>query len=954
MKTSVRQKIFLLSFIILTVNGILGYAVYKSNKNLSESRQWIWHTGQVINQAEKILSIAGDIETSSRGFVITNNSVFLEPFQVAQKASFINIEQLRKLTIDNAAQQQRVFSLRFYMQKRLDFSSKMIDIRSMRGLASAIAYTSTLQGKHYTDSIRQITDAIQQEENVLLKQRTQTYTHNIKVFNQFLMIVVVLIIGSTILLLIIARKYLLQSKEKEKRAAELIIANEELLFQNDEKEKRAAELEIANEELLFQNKEKEKRALELSIANVELSFQNEEKQLRAAELLIANKELLFQNEEKENRAGELVIANNELLFQNNEKEKRALELDRANHEKEITEHQREFDRNNLNALINNTSDLMWSVDKQFNLITSNEPFNAFVSLLSGKKIVKGGSVLSDGFPPEQLIQYKNFYKRAFAGESFTEILYNARPVEIWSEISYCPIRKGNEVIGTACHSRNITEKIKADRLLNKSEAFNRGVLNSLSSHIAVINNNGNIIAVNEAWTRFAVENGQTTLSRTALGSNYFNACEYSAMNGDEVAAEAIHGIKDVMDGEKSIFYLEYPCHSADKQRWFGMRAMKFESDELMIVVSHYDITERKLAEKYLFQSESRLKEAQTVAHIGNFEIDMVHYSEVWSDQMYKILGVEKDLEPTKELFSSFIHPDDLDPSRAAFRSLQNGSMDYRVIRKDGVLRYVNSEWRFEFDENNKPTRLYGILQDITERKLADLERLKMVNDLMLRNKDLEQFAYIISHNLRAPVANIIGASEALNDTDLSNFDREMLSKGINISIMRLDDVVQDLNLILQVKGEIDESKEIVLFSDLVDDIKISIANLIEGHDIKIQYDFSVINEFLTLKPYLYSIFYNLISNSVKYRNPLIPCIIEIKSRLMKNKLELIFTDNGIGIDLEKKGDQVFGLYKRFHSGIEGKGMGLYMVKTQVETMGGKIGIQSIVDEGTEFKVEFQI
>jgi PAS domain S-box-containing protein len=933
MKTSVRQKIFLLSFIILAVNGILGYAVYKSNKNLNESRQWIWHSGQVINQSEKILSIAGDIETSSRGFVITNDGVFLEPFQAAKKASFINIEQLRKLTIDNAAQQQRIFFLRFYMQKRLDFSSKMIDIRSTRGLASAIAYTSTLQGKHYTDSIRQITDAIQQDENVLLKQRTQAYTYNIKVFNQFLMVVVVLIICSTILLLIIARKYLLQNKEKEKRAAEL---------------------EIANEELLFQNKEKEKRALELSIANVELSFQNEEKQLRAAELLIANKELLFQNEEKENRAGELAIANNELSFQNNEKEKRASELDRANHEKEITEHQREFDRNNLNALINNTSDLMWSVDKQFNLITSNEPFNEFVSLLSGEKIIKGGSVLSDGFPPEQLIQYKNFYKRAFAGESFTEILYNARPVEIWSEISYCPIRKGNEVMGTACHSRNITEKLKAGRLLNKSEAFNRGVLNSLSSHIAVINEDGKIIAVNEAWSRFAMENGPTTLSRTALGSNYFNACEYSATNGDEVAQEALHGIKDVMDGEKSIFYLEYPCHSADKQRWFGMRAMKFESDELMIVVSHYDITERKLAEKYLFQSESRLKEAQTVAHIGNFEIDMVHYSEVWSDQMYKILGVEKSLEPTKELFSSFIHPDDLDPGRAAFRSLQNGSMDYRVIRKDGVLRYVNSEWRFEFDENNKPTRLYGILQDITERKLAELERLKMVNDLMLRNKDLEQFAYIISHNLRAPVANIIGASEALNDTDLSNADREMLSKGINISIMRLDDVVQDLNHILQVKGEIDESKEIVLFSDLVDDIKISIANLIEGHDIKIKYDFSVINEFLTLKPYLYSIFYNLITNSVKYRRPLIPCIIEIKSRLVKNKLELIFTDNGIGIDLEKKGDQVFGLYKRFHAGIEGKGMGLYMVKTQVETMGGKISIQSVVDEGSEFQIEFQI
>jgi signal transduction histidine kinase len=123
-----------------------------------------------------------------------------------------------------------------------------------------------------------------------------------------------------------------QNEEKEKRAAELGIANEELLFQNEEKEKRAAELGIANKELAFQNDEKEKRAAELSIANKELAFQNEEKEKRAAELIIANKELAFQNEEKEKRAAELIIANKELAFQNEEKEKRAAELIIANKE----------------------------------------------------------------------------------------------------------------------------------------------------------------------------------------------------------------------------------------------------------------------------------------------------------------------------------------------------------------------------------------------------------------------------------------------------------------------------------------------------------------------------------------------------------------------------------------------------------------------------------------------
>jgi signal transduction histidine kinase len=127
--------------------------------------------------------------------------------------------------------------------------------------------------------------------------------------------------------LIVANKVIaFQNEEKAERAAELIVANRELVFQNEEKDKRAAELLIANKELAFQNEEKDKRAAELLIANKELAFQSEEKDKRAAELIVANKELAFQNEEKDKRAAELIVANKELAFQNEEKDKRAAEL----------------------------------------------------------------------------------------------------------------------------------------------------------------------------------------------------------------------------------------------------------------------------------------------------------------------------------------------------------------------------------------------------------------------------------------------------------------------------------------------------------------------------------------------------------------------------------------------------------------------------------------------------
>jgi signal transduction histidine kinase len=266
-------------------------------------------------------------------------------------------------------------------------------------------------------------------------------------------------------------------------------------------------------------------------------------------------------------------------------------------------------------------------------------------------------------------------------------------------------------------------------------------------------------------------------------------------------------------------------------------------------------------------------------------------------------------------------------------------------KRAAELTIANKELSFQNKEKEKRA---------AELKLAEIARIKMVNELILRNSDLEQFAYIISHNLRAPVANIIGASSALNDMGLSTEDKDTLSRGINISVMKLDEVVKDLNHILQVKGEINEIKEMVCFSEMVDDIKISINNLIDKEEIEIKYDFTEANEFFTLKGYLYSIFFNLISNSVKYRRPEINSVIEISSCLQKNKLELIFTDNGMGIDLEKNGNQIFGLYKRFHLNIEGKGMGLFMVKTQVETLGGKINIKSTENKGTEFIIDFEI
>ena len=127
--------------------------------------------------------------------------------------------------------------------------------------------------------------------------------------------------------------------------------------------------------------------------------------------------------------------------------------------------QKEFEHNNLHALINNTADLIWSVDREYRLITYNKAFDRMVRVLTGSIPLQGSSVLMEGVGTETLQRYGGYYRRAFAGETFTETEHLTTPVESWLEISFSPIRRESEIIGTACFSRDITARKKTEEAL---------------------------------------------------------------------------------------------------------------------------------------------------------------------------------------------------------------------------------------------------------------------------------------------------------------------------------------------------------------------------------------------------------------------------------------------------------------------------------------------------------
>ena len=274
------------------------------------------------------------------------------------------------------------------------------------------------------------------------------------------------------------------------------------------------------------------------------------------------------------------------------------------------------------------------------------------------------------------------------------------------------------------------------------------------------------------------------------------------------------------------------------------------------------------------------------------------------------------------------------------------SFEYKLAEDDGDI------WMEATISPLGDQSVFWISRNITARKFAELEHCRISQDLVQKIKDLEQFAYIVSHNLRAPVANILGITNALHAMQLNAEKREQLKLDQLTCVKRLDEVIKDLNYILQIKSEVTEQKETVHFSQLVASVQQCIDYLIRKENVVFITDFSGVDEIKTFKSYLYSIFFNLISNSIKYRQPHVKPVIEIAAVKTNGKIKLIFKDNGLGIDLSKNQQQVFGLYKRFHTHTDGKGVGLYMTKTQVETLGGKISVASAENCGTTFTIEF--
>lgn len=234
---------------------------------------------------------------------------------------------------------------------------------------------------------------------------------------------------------------------------------------------------------------------------------------------------------------------------------------------------------------------------------------------------------------------------------------------------------------------------------------------------------------------------------------------------------------------------------------------------------------------------------------------------------------------------------------------------------------------------------------------AEVER--RTHELLEYNQQLEQFAFIASHNLRAPVASLLGLGELLEVQKLSEADRLQVSHNMIQSARELDRVVRDLSTILEIRKSSHELLSVVNLEEEISLIRVNLERELTETAAVLETDFSAQPQIKTVRPLMDSILMNLISNAIKYRHPDRPPVIRLRSERRDGELCLSVSDNGLGMDLDTYGDKLFTLYGRFHSHVDGKGLGLYLVKTHVQAMGGRIEVQSQPGEGTRFCVFFK-
>jgi signal transduction histidine kinase/ActR/RegA family two-component response regulator len=448
-------------------------------------------------------------------------------------------------------------------------------------------------------------------------------------------------------------------------------------------------------------------------------------------------------------------------------------------------------------------------------------------------------------------------------------------------------------------------------------------------------------------------------AKECLNKEHFDIILLDLTLPDSNGQESVKEIMDLVNGAPLVVLTGY----ADKN--FAIDTMQLGVQDYLIKDEvtpnilfksiSYSIERNKIQQMFL-SNEKRFRSIVENSSDGYALIEM--NGKIRDLSPYGKLKVNIDPIDEKDFFKiDSIHPD--------FRRLALHTF-FEVSKHHGEIR--NIEVKYKVADNNFlwiESTIYNLLnepsvgaivlnyRDITLRKLEEEQRYALIEELIQSNADLKQFGFITSHNLRAPLTNLLAIVDLLDMSKIKDESTIELLDAFKSATFQLNDTLNDLIKVLFIR----ENKFLALnkidFQSVVSKNIHDLMALINSADINIAVDFSEAPSVFFDANYLESILLNLMSNSIKFASPERKLEIKMKSRIDGELTILEFSDNGIGMDMERVKDRIFGLYQRFHDRPDSKGIGLYLIHSQVTALGGHISVKSKVNEGTTFYITFK-
>jgi PAS domain S-box-containing protein len=599
----------------------------------------------------------------------------------------------------------------------------------------------------------------------------------------------------------------------------------------------------------------------------------------------------------------------------------------------------------LQALLNSIDDIAVEVSREgvYTNIWTKKEYLLYIT--SREEYV--GKKLEDILPEDLSIQFRTAIARVLETQQSEFVEYPTRQGR-WSsaKISYINDDRVLMLI------RNITEKKNAEILLAKSEQKFRTLAENIPGVIYLCRND-------ETFSMLYLSDGIKHITGYQAEDFTSGKINFTDLYHPEDRDDIFREFGSAMNNGVT-FHLRYRIrHRNGEWRWLDEVGTGVQSGDRVELIEGFmsDITLQKQAEtelqKVAEENYRLFNNPVTLNVIAGLDGYFKRLNPTWT----QVFGWTEEEYRSKEFFE-FVHPDDVQATRAAMSSLEKGnnllSFENHYRCRDGTYRCLL--WAAAADVNHQ--LIYASAIDITERKKQEQELLRSKQNieaialkLQEQNRQLDEFAHIISHNLRSPIGNIKALIGLLNTTSSIAEYQQIFEKLKNVA-NNLGETMNELMETLKVKKGTTIERVNVRFKEIVDKVVQSLEGELMQTEAQITFDFNEAPSIYYSRTYLESIVQNLLTNALKYRSPKRKPHIVVSTQREGTSTVLTVTDNGQGIDMAKFGDKLFGLHKTFHEHKEARGVGLFLIKTQIEALNGTIRAESEVDKGTTFIITF--